>query len=194
MHKAIYTTLIISAFLISGCGTKTVEKQYIDDRYTTFAAAVIVHEGIVNPAQEVSVTKKYKRSECPECKGSGVIVSGDGIHKQTCPYCEVTKGAFGLLDNKCCSHCICEDCQCVYAGECLIKKNGGWPVTVCKDGICEVYYPLDDEFKPYNPFDLLTPEQKKRPEYKKFSSPTKVDQFGNEVTQEKVSQFCPTCK
>jgi hypothetical protein len=32
--------------------------------------------------------KKYPRSECPVCKGKGWYMSGDGISKVDCGYCE----------------------------------------------------------------------------------------------------------
>lgn len=31
--------------------------------------------------------KKYKRKECPVCKGTGQYLSGDGIKKVDCGYC-----------------------------------------------------------------------------------------------------------
>jgi len=184
MHKTIYTTLILSAFLITGCGTKTIEKQYIHDFYTTEAAAVIVHEGVVNPAKEIVVVKKYERSKCPECKGTGKLVSGDGLSTKECPYCEVSKGSFGMLNNKCCAHCICDNCECKYPGECLIKKNNGWPVKVCKDDICEVYYPLDDQFERYDPFLLLTKEQQNSKIYFEHRHPTEIDNNGNPINDQ----------
>lgn len=188
MHK-IYT-IILSALFLVGC-TKEVEKHYVHDFYTTEVAAVIIHEGIVNPSKTSTITTKYKRADCPECKGTGVIVSGDGIHKQTCPYCEADKPdspskpksiirrIFGEDGDKCCSHCICDKCECEYSGECLIKKNNGWPVTVCSGDICETYYPLDENFEPYDPFLLLTKEQQNSKMYSEHRSPTKIDLHGN---------------
>lgn len=34
------------------------------------------------------VIKKYKRKDCPVCKGKGWYISGDGIAKVDCGYCE----------------------------------------------------------------------------------------------------------
>lgn len=36
-----------------------------------------------NPIEE-----KYKREDCPVCKGKGWYISGDGIEKVECGYCE----------------------------------------------------------------------------------------------------------
>lgn len=182
--RKIYTILLSALFLV-GCN-KTIEKQYIHDFYTTEVAAVIVHEGIINPGKETTVTTKYKRADCPECKGTGIIVSGDGIHKQTCPYCEVPKnGLVGNLlgDDKCCSHCICNDCKCEYPGQCLIEKNAGWPVKICSGDVCETYYPLNDKYEPYDPFLLLTKEQQKSKIYEKFKNPILINSEGNEIKE-----------
>ena len=32
--------------------------------------------------------EKYKRKDCPVCKGKGWYISGDGIAKVDCGYCE----------------------------------------------------------------------------------------------------------
>lgn len=38
-----------------------------------------------------AVEKKYPRDECPVCEGKGWYMSGDGIEKVDCGYCEETK-------------------------------------------------------------------------------------------------------
>ena len=38
-----------------------------------------------------NVEKKYKRKDCPVCKGKGFYISGDGISKVDCGYCEAEK-------------------------------------------------------------------------------------------------------
>jgi len=50
-------------------------------------AAVSLGGGIV-AAQSVNINKKYKRKDCPICKGTGWYISGDGIEKVSCGYCE----------------------------------------------------------------------------------------------------------
>ena len=44
--------------------------------------------GGVMKAGEESEVKKYKRKDCPVCKGKGWYISGDGIAKVDCGYCE----------------------------------------------------------------------------------------------------------
>lgn len=49
-------------------------------------APVVISGSIVkNVGNEPS--KKYKRKECPVCKGSGKYLSGDGIKMVDCGYC-----------------------------------------------------------------------------------------------------------
>jgi hypothetical protein len=40
-------------------------------------------------SSRVDINKKYKRKDCPVCKGKGWYISGDGIAKVSCGYCEV---------------------------------------------------------------------------------------------------------
>ena len=49
----------------------------------TIAAATI-------KASTVPLVEKYKRKDCPICKGKGWYISGDGIAKVDCGYCEET--------------------------------------------------------------------------------------------------------
>jgi hypothetical protein len=53
-------------------------------------AAVTVIGGVIK-AQHINVEKKYKRKDCPVCKGKGFYISGDGISKVDCGYCEPDK-------------------------------------------------------------------------------------------------------
>jgi len=53
-------------------------------------AAVILSGGVIK-TQHVNVDKKYKRKDCPVCKGKGYYISGDGISKVDCGYCEPDK-------------------------------------------------------------------------------------------------------
>lgn len=53
-------------------------------------AAVTLAGGIIK-AQHINVDKKYKRKDCPVCKGKGYYISGDGISKVDCGYCEPDK-------------------------------------------------------------------------------------------------------
>lgn len=56
--------------------------------YGSTTAAVTLAGGIIKAKQTQEVTKKYKRKDCPVCKGKGWYMSGDGIKKIECNYCE----------------------------------------------------------------------------------------------------------
>lgn len=50
-------------------------------------ASVVLAGGII-ASKHVVDNKKYKRKDCPVCKGKGWYISGDGIKKVDCGYCE----------------------------------------------------------------------------------------------------------
>ena len=52
---------------------------------------IVVIAGASIKAQSVPVKEKYKREDCPICKGIGWYISGDGIKKVECGYCEPPK-------------------------------------------------------------------------------------------------------
>lgn len=54
-------------------------------------AAVTLAGGIIK-AKTIDTVKKYNRKDCPVCKGKGWYISGDGIKKVDCGYCEEEKG------------------------------------------------------------------------------------------------------
>jgi len=54
--------------------------------YSTTSVVTIVGAKII--AQNANVAKKHKREDCPVCKGKGWYMSGDGIAKIQCQYCE----------------------------------------------------------------------------------------------------------
>lgn len=53
-------------------------------------SAVTMVGGIIK-AQHNDSIKKYNRKDCPVCKGKGWYISGDGIAKVDCGYCEPDK-------------------------------------------------------------------------------------------------------
>ena len=53
--------------------------------YSTTAIVTLVGAKI---AAQKDIVKKYKRKDCPVCKGKGWYISGDGIAKISCQYCE----------------------------------------------------------------------------------------------------------
>lgn len=51
-------------------------------------APVAVAGAIIKAKNNEKPNKKYKRKDCPVCKGKGWYISGDGIKKVDCGYCE----------------------------------------------------------------------------------------------------------
>ena len=51
-------------------------------------AAVTIAGGIIKAKHVQESNTKYKRKDCPVCKGKGYYISGDGIAKIECTYCE----------------------------------------------------------------------------------------------------------
>ena len=54
-------------------------------------ASVALAGGIIKSTHIDHVDKKYKRKDCPVCKGTGKYLSGDGIKMVDCGYCEPEK-------------------------------------------------------------------------------------------------------
>jgi hypothetical protein len=73
---------IIVALLIS-----TTVSISIDYRTISPAAAVCLVGGQLK-SQNQNIVQKYKRKNCPICKGKGWYISGDKIEKIDCGYCE----------------------------------------------------------------------------------------------------------
>ena len=57
------------------------------------AAAVTLAGGVLKNKSSDAETKKYPRKDCPVCEGKGWYMSGDGIKKIECQYCEPSKEA-----------------------------------------------------------------------------------------------------
>lgn len=60
--------------------------------YGSTTAPVIIAGGIIKATHSNDVQTKYKRKDCPVCKGKGWYMSGDNIKKIECTYCEPDKG------------------------------------------------------------------------------------------------------
>lgn len=52
------------------------------------STSVVTLVGAHIKAKDVPIVSKYKRADCPVCKGKGWYISGDGIEKVDCGYCE----------------------------------------------------------------------------------------------------------
>lgn len=60
---------------------------YISPKYSTTAVVTVVGAKI-KTAHKDPDSIKYKRKDCPVCKGKGWYMSGDDIEKIECQYCE----------------------------------------------------------------------------------------------------------
>lgn len=54
-------------------------------------SAVSLIGGVIKARHEITEEAKYPRNECPVCKGKGWYISGDGIERVDCGYCEPVK-------------------------------------------------------------------------------------------------------
>jgi hypothetical protein len=61
---------------------------YKYSRYEGSALAVVTLVGSHIKAKDTPIVSKYKRKDCPVCKGTGKYISGDGIKEVDCGYCE----------------------------------------------------------------------------------------------------------
>ena len=63
----------------------------LSQSYSGSSTAVVTMVGGIIKGSSVVVVQKYKRKDCPVCKGKGWYMSGDGIKKVDCGYCEPDK-------------------------------------------------------------------------------------------------------
>lgn len=61
-------------------------------KYSGSTVSAVVLSGGIIKSQHTNIEKKYKRKDCPICKGAGWYISGDKISKVDCGYCEPEKG------------------------------------------------------------------------------------------------------
>ena len=81
MNKYISLTLIVILAIVSiGWSFNT--------KYNGSPTAVVVAVGAHIKSKDVPIVNKYKRKDCPVCKGTGKYRSGDGIEEVVCGYCE----------------------------------------------------------------------------------------------------------
>ncbi len=63
----------------------------LSQSYSGSSTAVVTVVGGIIKGSSVVVVQKYKRKDCPVCKGKGWYMSGDGIKRVDCGYCEPDK-------------------------------------------------------------------------------------------------------
>jgi hypothetical protein len=76
MNKILFYSLIASTAILMSL-----------PKYSTTSVVTIVG-GIVATTHKDIEVKKQKRKDCTVCKGKGWYLSGDGIAKINCQYCE----------------------------------------------------------------------------------------------------------
>lgn len=74
--------------IISLCLLASVFGHFTSYNYGGSTTASVVIAGGIIKAQNTESTKKFKRKDCPVCKGKGWYISGDKITKVDCGYCE----------------------------------------------------------------------------------------------------------
>lgn len=73
--------------------------------YGSTTAPVTLAGGIIKASHLKEGVQKYKRKDCPICKGKGWYMSGDNILKIECTYCEADQGLSSKTNN-------CENNNC----------------------------------------------------------------------------------
>jgi hypothetical protein len=61
---------------------------FASSSYTGSTKAVVTLVGGMIKNQHIENNVKFKRKDCPVCKGAGKYLSGDGIKMVDCGYCE----------------------------------------------------------------------------------------------------------
>ena len=79
MNK-LFIAAVVSFPLIFGV------QEQIKSNYSTTSVVTVV--GGVILGKDSGKIEKYKREDCPVCEGKGWYMSGDGIKKIQCQYCE----------------------------------------------------------------------------------------------------------
>lgn len=126
MKNLVSSLMLLAAFTL-GCEASNSFNQLDTDAMVSSCAtaAALDKDGVTIP-----VVKKYKRSECPECKGTGMVTHGDG-HRTPCGACEPDSKLFGEIGPNCeCEECVC--CPGCNGGVC----DCGPECKCCKDCNC----------------------------------------------------------
>lgn len=76
-------SLILTLLLLCGCNQSNKSNYSPNNGVAASALA-----GSILKHKNVEPNTKYKRKDCPVCKGKGWYMSGDGIQKIECQYCE----------------------------------------------------------------------------------------------------------
>lgn len=75
-------------YLLLFCFTTSIAASSNDLNYYSTGIVTLVGAHISTQKDTDTKPKKHKRKDCPVCKGKGWYISGDGIKKIDCQYCE----------------------------------------------------------------------------------------------------------
>lgn len=81
MSKILFAGIITLPILFGYQAADSDKKNYSTTSVVTIVGGTIL-------AQHTEAVEKYKRKDCPVCEGKGWYMSGDGIKKIECQYCE----------------------------------------------------------------------------------------------------------
>ena len=79
----LFITILVGTLLFGNINTL----DHSDSQNISSIAVVTLVGGKILSGQ-TEIKEKYKREDCPVCKGKGWYISGDGIEKIECQYCE----------------------------------------------------------------------------------------------------------
>lgn len=75
-------------YLLLFCFTTAIATNATNLNYDATGIVTLVGAKIAAQKDTEDKPKKHKRKDCPICKGKGWYISGDGIKKIDCQYCE----------------------------------------------------------------------------------------------------------
>lgn len=78
MNKILFCIIFLTGIIFGNNQTQ----------YSTVSVVTLVGGAIRASADVEQTDEKHKRKDCPVCKGKGWYMSGDGIKKIECQYCE----------------------------------------------------------------------------------------------------------
>lgn len=91
--------------------------------YNGSTLAPVVLAGAILQSKSVVDIKKYKRKDCPVCEGKGWYMSGDGIKKVDCGYCEPDTKSVPLYKDPPPPPSVLKQSQPCPDGQCLPKSQ-----------------------------------------------------------------------
>jgi hypothetical protein len=97
--------------------------------YGIGSTAAVIVAGAKIKSRKIDIEKKYPRSKCPICKGTGKVKEGDGVVEveAECPYCEPDKKSGDTTPEKAMEHTPI-----------ILSPNTKEPEDKCQEGKCPI--------------------------------------------------------